>query len=303
QQPHKRQTTRIIRYDARYRVLIVALPQRQQFRAAIVYPEQPDASALQRPHLVWQEIEQQPPGRQPRWQTVGIGQARPAIPCEISVHWPFTDAVMGRVVVAVDGQREHAFKLRQAKAGTFFRLTLATFVDVTESRATQFVHDAHQCADQPLDRAMLLRVTLGANFRGDPMSLQPALDALGLVLRPLIVFEGFGFAVDRPMHAAEGALFQPIRFWQAGMGEAGCNRDGGCGLNGDREAWNDPTVNIDGHGEVRPADDGAVGFTDQQDIAGRAVDLHPLPRRGCAGMRTREQAERARRLRAFTPPG
>lgn len=71
---------------------------------------------------------------------------------------------------------------------------------------------------------------------------------------------------------------------------------------GNREAQDDAAIQVDGEGDVRPADDRALVLADKADIARCAVDLHSFP--GCrrTRMRPREQAERARLCRSLPPP-
>src|SRR5271166_7084442 len=125
------------------------------------------------------------------------------------------------------------------------------------------------------------------------MEPEAALDALRLVLRPLIIFEHGGLAPDRPVHAAQITVRQPVLLRQARMSEAGRDGDGRGALQRNRKAENGPAVDIDGEGDVWPADDGPVMLARQADVARRAVDLHTCPGRRGTRIRASEQSEGA----------
>src|SRR5271165_7641151 len=125
------------------------------------------------------------------------------------------------------------------------------------------------------------------------MEPEAALDALRLVLRPLIIFEHGGLAPDRPVHAAQITVRQPVLLRQARMSEAGRDGDGRGALQRNRKAENGPAVDIDGEGDVWPADDGPVMLARQADVARRAVDLHTCPGRRGTGIGVGEQSEGA----------
>jgi len=217
--------------------------------------------------------------RRYRWNALSIGESGPLIVREVAIERAIADAGMHRVIVGVDVQNDDPLELGQGEASELRRLNIASFVDVAERGAAPLVHPPHHGADQPLDRAVVLRVPFGADLRADAMQSKPALDAFRFVFRSLIVFENGRLAPDRPMHVGQVALHQPILLGQARMSQASRDGEGRCALQQHREAENGTAVEIDGERDVRASNDRAVLLANEPDITGLAVDLHPLPRR------------------------
>jgi len=127
-----------------------------------------------------------PAGR--RGGTRSDAQIRPPVVGTILVHGSLADGGMGRAVVAVDVEGQHAFGRGQAEAGPFVRFALAAPIDAAERRATRRVDRLHHRADQPRDAAVL---------RGTPLDL----------VRPRRLCAGLTFAVSRNVQFVRDAQF------------------------------------------------------------------------------------------------
>ena len=182
-------------------------------------------------------------------------------------------------MVAVDREGQNPLEFRQGQAGSRIGLALAAFRDAAPGRAAQLMHHAHHRADQPFNRSVLFGMAFGTDFGVDPIAAQPALDAARLILRSLVIFENGRPAPDRPTDPRQIPPSQPFVLGQTDMRQA-C-RDGQCRgrLEGHRETQHRAAEHIDGECHVGASNHLAITSGDEQDIAGGAVDLNPLPRR------------------------